>query len=257
MAILQRTTPAERPRRLDITSGSVRIPGFFLIEALLFVLVVALALVVHAHKGPLPGDIGGSRAVQSVLWGRGALTTVVDNVSTISWPVPGTITVVAVTALLLLLRQWLSALVTPLSVGAADGTNYLISQFVKRPRPTGHGIHVLSNIKNFYSFPSGHVLYAVVFFGFLIFLMARARLRLPWLWPIMVLLGALIVLMPFSRLLEGEHWPSDVVEALLWGCFWLLAAIQVYLWAWERWPGLRRHSPEPVSRMQPPVRRAG
>ncbi|MGH2389156.1 MAG: phosphatase PAP2 family protein, partial [Chloroflexota bacterium] len=124
----------------------------------------------------------------------------------------------------------------------------LISQFVKRPRPSGHGIHVMSNIKNFYSFPSGHVLYAVVFFGFLIFLAVRARRQVPWLWAIIVLLAGLLVLMPFSRLLEGEHWPSDVVAALLWGCFWLLAAIQIYLWAWERWPVLRRHSPEPRSR---------
>jgi membrane-associated phospholipid phosphatase len=257
MAILQRTTPARRPRRLETTSSVMRIPGFFVIEVLLFVLVVALALVVYAHKGPLSGDVGGSRAVQSVLWGRGALTKAVEGVSTITWPIPGTITVAAVTALLLLLRQWLSALITPLSVGAADGSNYLISQFVKRPRPTGHGIHVLSNIKNYYSFPSGHVLYAVVFFGFLIFLAVQVRRRFPWIWPIMVVLAALIVLMPFSRLLEGEHWPSDVVEGLLWGCFWLLAAIQVYLWAWERWPGLRRHSPEPVSHGRPPLRRAG
>jgi membrane-associated phospholipid phosphatase len=257
MASLGRATAARQHRRLEIASGTMRIPGFFIIEALLFVLVVALALVVYEHKGPLPGDVGGSLGVQHVLWGRGALTKAVDDVSTISWPIPGTITVAVVTGLLLLLRQWLSALLTPLSVGAADGSNYLISQFVKRPRPTGHGIHVLSNIKNYYSFPSGHVLYAVVFFGFLIFLTVQARRRVPWLWPIIVVLTALVVLMPFSRVLEGEHWPSDVIEALLWGCFWLLAAIQVYLWAWERWPALRRHSPEPVSPTEPQLRRAG
>jgi membrane-associated phospholipid phosphatase len=249
MAIMQRTNPVQQRQRLGVAPRTRGIPELFIAEVLLLALVVALALVVRAHKGPLPGDVGGSLAVQHALWGRGWLTTAVDDVSAVSWPIPGAITVAAVTGLLLLLRRWLSALVTPLAVGAADGANYLISQLVQRPRPSGHGIHIAAQIKNFYSFPSGHVLYAVVFSGFLIFLAAGARQRVPWLGVIIALLVGFLVLMPISRLLEGEHWPSDVFAALLLGLFWLLVAIQVYKWAWDHWPILRRHSPEPVSRV--------
>ena len=51
-----------------------------------------------------------------------------------------------------------------------------------------------------------------------------------------------------SRVLEGEHWPSDVLGGLLFGGFWLLVGIQVYLAATARWPHLippneRRESP--------------
>lgn len=56
---------------------------------------------------------------------------------------------------------------------------------------------------------------------------------------------ALIVLMGPSRMLEGEHWLSDVVEGLLYGAFWLLAGIHAYRWAWHRWPRLPgRHEHE-------------
>jgi len=247
MAFVERTTVESRYQPADVTSGLEGTAGFFLLEVLLLALVASLALVVHAHAGPLPGDVGGVRAVQDSLWGRGELTTMVEDVSTLSWPIPGAITIAVVTGLLLLLRQWLSALLIPLSVGVADGSNYLVSQLVKRPRPSGYGIHVAEQIKNYYSFPSGHVLYAVVFFGLLTFLAFRARHQANWLGIVIVLLLALIILMPISRLLEGEHWPSDVLASLLWGFFWLLAAIRVYRWAWVQWPALRRHIPEPLS----------
>jgi undecaprenyl-diphosphatase len=213
------------------------------VEVVLLALVILLALVVHAHTGPLPGDVAGSLAVQHLLWGRGDATVAIDDVSNLSWPLPAAITVGAVTAVLLLLRQWVSALIIPPFVGLADGFNYLISQMVRRTRPSGHGIHVAAAIKGYYSFPSGHVLYAVVFFGFLLFLTLQARQRLPWLVFATVLLAALIGLMPISRLLQGEHWPSDVLAGALLGLFWLLLAVQVYHWLWDRAPALRRHMP--------------
>src|SRR5690348_9440212 len=126
------TVSTRRSSRSSTTSGAFALPRLIVVEALLLALVALLALVVHAHKGPLPGDVDGSLAVQHLLWGRGAVTTGIDDVSNLSWPLPAAITVAAVTAVLLLLRQWLSALITPLLVGAADGSNYLISQFVAR-----------------------------------------------------------------------------------------------------------------------------
>jgi membrane-associated phospholipid phosphatase len=212
------TVHSQRHSSTGTAYGAFAAPGLVMVEVLLLALVALLALAVHVHKGPLPGDVDGLLAVQHLFWGRGAVTTGIDDVSNLSWPLPAAITVAAVTGLLLLLRQWLSALIAPLLVAAADGSNYLISQAVERTRPSGHGIHVAANIKNFYGFPSGHVLYAVVFFGFLIFLILEARRRIPWLMAGAVRLAALVVLMPISRLLQGEHWPSDVLAGGSGGC---------------------------------------
>jgi len=48
----------------------------------------------------------------------------------------------------------------------------------------------------------------------------------------------LILLMPVSRILEAEHWPSDVLAGALDGLFWLIIFAHLYLWARARWPGL-------------------
>jgi membrane-associated phospholipid phosphatase len=49
---------------------------------------------------------------------------------------------------------------------------------------------------------------------------------------------AQIVLMPISRTLEGEHWPTDSLAGLLVGGFWLLIGVQIYRAVTHRWPHL-------------------
>src|SRR5204862_7600636 len=81
------------------------------------------------------------------------------------------------------------------------------------PAPAGCRPPPLRVIKTYFSFPSGHVIHAVVFFGFVLLLTWQSRRPAPWLWPVRAVLIALIVLMGPSRVLEGEHWPSDVLGA--------------------------------------------
>jgi membrane-associated phospholipid phosphatase len=100
--------------------------------------------------------------------------------------------------------------------------------------------HILSKIANFYSFPSGHVVHATAVFGLFLFLSTQIRRPIHPLviGLIRVLLVAAIILMPISRILEGEHWPTDVLAGLLYGGFWLVIAAHVYVWARKRWPRL-------------------
>ena len=48
------------------------------------------------------------------------------------------------------------------------------------------------------------------------------------LWPVRLFLLAEIVLMAPSRVLMGEHWPSDVMAGLLYGAFWLLVGVHAF-----------------------------
>ncbi|HEV7214523.1 MAG TPA: phosphatase PAP2 family protein, partial [Chloroflexota bacterium] len=112
------------------------------------------------------------------------------------------------------------------------------NQFVQRPRPEGHGIVVLKQITNYFGFPSGHVVHVIAFFGALLFLTFQTR-RWPALrWLLRVVFVLLIVLIGPSRVMEGEHWPSDVVEGLVIGAFWLLVAVHFYWWGALHWPRL-------------------
>ena len=81
---------------------------------------------------------------------------------------------------------------------------------------------------NHESFPSGHVVFYIHFFGFLFFLsyvlLRRGRLRR----AALVLTGFLISIIGVSRVYLGAHWPSDVVGAYLAGGLWLMLMIEVY-----------------------------
>lgn len=222
---------AERPR-------PVRHGRFVAGEVVLLIAALALAVAVKRHPAPLPEDVPVALGVQHLFLPHQALTNAVDAVSTINWPLPSAIALAVVVVLFLVLRRWLDA-VALLVVGAlADGSSYLTNEIVRRPRPTGHGLHIVQQITNYYSFPSGHVVHAFAVFGFVLFLTYRTRRHGLWLWVVRAVLLVLIVLMAPSRVVEGEHWPSDVVEGALYGVFWLVIGTHLYYWARRRWPRL-------------------
>jgi undecaprenyl-diphosphatase len=190
----------------------------------------------------LPGDVGSVLDLQRLLLPHKTLTLWLEQVSTVTWPIPALETIIASVALLLLLRRWLDALLVAALTALGSGSSFLTSLLIQRPRPTGHGIYVLWQIKDYWSFPSGHVEHALTFFGILLFLTYQIPRPAPWLRPVLwaVRLGllAFIVLMAPSRLVEGQHWTSDVVQGYLYGAFWLILGIHAYRWAAQRWPRL-------------------
>jgi membrane-associated phospholipid phosphatase len=210
----------------------------FMVGAVLLVAAVALALVVKAHPGPLPDDVQLELADQHLLLPHQLLATALDQVSRVNWPTPAGIVVGTVFVLLLLLRRWLAALTAAGASIFGDLTSYLTNQVVQRPRPAGHGIVVHQQITHYFGFPSGHVVHVTAFFGMLLFLTFQTR-RWPALRGLLRLAFLLLlVLIGPSRVMEGEHWPSDVLEGLLVGAFWLLLAVHGYWWAGARWPRL-------------------
>lgn len=86
---------------------------------------------------------------------------------------------------------------------------------------------------NQYSFPSGHVLFFVVFFGLFAYL---AWLNFTSYTRILVVLAcaALIILIGPSRVFLGAHWASDVLGGYMIGTMWLIILIFSYRWAIRR-----------------------
>ncbi|MEK6406549.1 MAG: phosphatase PAP2 family protein [Acidobacteriota bacterium] len=113
--------------------------------------------------------------------------------------------------------------------GAASGStaNLLFKLLIGRPRPTEMLVHV-ARVYRHESFPSGHVVFFVEFFGFLFFLAYVLLERGPWRLASFAVLGLLIALVGVSRVYLGAHWPSDVVGAYLAGGIWLMVMIAVY-----------------------------
>jgi membrane-associated phospholipid phosphatase len=226
------------------------------VPAVLALLVAALALdaLVAAHPAPLPGDVGLILAWQHLIlphpWPRSLLLA--DG--TYNWPRPAAVMAAAIVAVFALLRRWLDIIVSLATMAASTLTNAGTSLLVRRPRPEGYGIVVHERIATVFSYPSGHVEHAVAFLGIVLFLACRWPRPSPWavvlLWLVRAVLLLMIVAMPFSRALAGEHWPSDILGGLLYGSFWLLIGIRAYDRAAQRWPTLvpaNERGPVPTS----------
>ena len=78
-----------------------------------------------------------------------------------------------------------------------------------------------------YSFPSGHVLFYTVFFGFIAYLSFH-HIKDPGKWLIIVPCTALILLIAPSRIFLGAHWASDVIGSYITGGLLLLILIVGY-----------------------------
>lgn len=111
--------------------------------------------------------------------------------------------------------------------------NVIVKEYIRRPRPTVDLVHVFRILES-YSFPSGHVMFYVGFFGFLWFL-AYTLLKRSWRRTLLLIfLGTLIALVGVSRIYLGQHWPSDVLGAYLLGGLTLVAILQFYRWGKKR-----------------------
>jgi len=111
----------------------------------------------------------------------------------------------------------------------------LIKMLVGRPRPPSFSMNPSDLFQSFsqYAYPSGHVLFFVVFFGFVAFL--AWRFIAGWMrWITLSLCATLIVLIGPSRIYLGEHWISDVIGSYIIGTFWLIILILLYLMVLQR-----------------------
>lgn len=198
---------------------------------------VMMSLAAHQYASFLY-DTGISVWIQQV---RGsALARVINPAGDLQWPVPTGIAMVIIFGTLVVFRFFREAICLAVATFGADATNILTNSLVARPRPHGGQIGVtLANLGQ-HSYPSGHVSHTVGLYGFLFFLCllaerAQPRWR-PWLIAVQVICAYFVLLVGVSRVLEGQHWPSDVAAGYLDGALWVLIGIALYHVLAERWP---------------------
>ncbi|MBK6827350.1 MAG: phosphatase PAP2 family protein [Chitinophagaceae bacterium] len=118
---------------------------------------------------------------------------------------------------LLLLRQKKEALQTSLIALSSLGLMSLFKNLFHRDRPDHPLIDGITN----YSFPSGHAMMSIAFYGLLIILAVRHIRNQSKRNLVIGLLVLLILLIGFSRLYLRVHYPSDVIAGYCFGITWL------------------------------------
>jgi membrane-associated phospholipid phosphatase len=105
--------------------------------------------------------------------------------------------------------------------------HFLWKEAVGRPRPSAKQVYII-DINHDSGFPSGHSFFAIIFLGFLAYLVV-VKINNRTLKAIsFTLLFALILLVGFSRMYLGAHWPSDVLGGYVSGSLFLVLLIWIY-----------------------------
>ena len=119
-------------------------------------------------------------------------------------------------------RQWIDLFVLAGAGGGGILLNQVLKWFFMRPRPDFPNAFYH---ETGYSFPSGHAMMAVIFYGMVAYLLVHAVPR--WHWQVGFVMSActLALLIGFSRLFLGVHFVSDVLGGWAAGVAWLVACI--------------------------------
>ncbi|GHO74493.1 hypothetical protein KSD_22640 [Ktedonobacter sp. SOSP1-85] len=124
--------------------------------------------------------------------------------------------------------------------------NGLFKAWIGRPRPTTNLVEILQAAGG-KSFPSGHVMGYVAFWGLLfsfgVILFKRDRW---WHYVLLIVPALFVILVGPSRVYLGDHWASDVLGAYMIGLFLLSITLWIYGRLKRRGVLEYKHTPAPA-----------
>lgn len=159
------------------------------------------------NKEIMIGDIVGYKVISILL------------ISDFATPIAKFITNLGGAIFLIVLTVLLFILIKNKKIGASifgnlvivTALNQLLKFILHRPRPTEY--RIIETIG--YSFPSGHSMVSMAFYGYLMYLTYKYIKNKYLKWTIIIVLSLLICLIGISRIYLGVHYTSDVLGGFL------------------------------------------
>lgn len=112
---------------------------------------------------------------------------------------------------LIALKNKKIALSITINLGIITILNLLLKNIVQRPRPTEYRMINETG----YSFPSGHSMVSMAFYGYLIYLAYKNIKNVKLKWCLITILSILIISIGTSRIYLGVHYTSDVIAGFM------------------------------------------
>ena len=159
------------------------------------------------HKEIMNGDIIGYKLISTFL-----ISDFATPIAKFITDFGGAIFLVVLTVFLfLVIKNKKIGLSIFLNLVIVTGLNQLLKRILQRPRPTEYRIIEETG----YSFPSGHSMISMAFYGYLIYLIYKYVKNKYVKWTSIVLLSTLICSIGISRIYLGVHYTSDVLGGFL------------------------------------------
>ena len=193
---------------------------------MVILLSVALLVFVYLLQNVMSGDIrridGIAYQFFVVRMRRDWLTPIMQSFTSLSSPAVLAVMLVVVAAFA---PGRMPGRFATLNLVGIVGLNFALKEIVQRPRPEGFRLIAESG----YSFPSGHSMVAVAFYGFMIWLILRyeedAILR--WIWSLALFF--VVIMIGVSRVYLGVHYFSDVIAGYCVAAVWLVLFTRIII----------------------------
>lgn len=206
---------------------------------------IASCVIIRFHPAPYPFDLSATEGVQSIHYWPGVVS-ILNFPSTLNNPIPSAVALACwfvgmlIVGFVRLIRKlpalawFLAAIFLILTVMSSAGLNVVLDDLVARPRPDSHKypIHLFTPLVPFPTYPSGHTEHDVAYYGFLLYLSFTKPVR-EWryrwiLIPFQLYAVYDLLVIGYSRILEGDHWLTDVLGGYLEGAIYLFFFIFLY-----------------------------
>jgi undecaprenyl-diphosphatase len=186
----------------------------WLIAGLALLMVAAVLTLVAAGEGIMPGDIAIARAIQqppsSLLDATARMASEIGD----EFPAMALMALGGVALLVLRGRRDLALFLTLAAALRALGP--ILKVLINSPRPTLEAVVVVAQADGL-GFPSGHALGAALFYGAIAIIVPQVVKKRPLARVLQIIAVVAMLLIAWSRVRLGVHWPSDVAGGLLFG----------------------------------------
>ena len=182
------------------------------------ILFVALAEDVFNHEIMI-GDIIGYKLVSTYL----IHDSITPIVKVITWFGSTTCLILLTFILFILIKNKKQGTLIGINLVIVTILNQLLKFILQRPRPTEFRIINETG----YSFPSGHSMISMAFYGYLIYLIYKHMKNKYLKWILISILSVLILMIGVSRIYLGVHYTSDVCAGFIISIGYLILFINI------------------------------
>ena len=190
----------------------------WLICFLCLVIFIALAEDVFHHE-IMNGDMIGYKLV-STYFIHDSLTPIVKI---ITWFGSATCLLTFTIVLFIVIKNKKQGALIGINLIIITILNQTLKFILQRPRPDKYRI---INEKG-YSFPSGHSMISMAFYGYLIYLIYKHINNKYLKWILISILSLFILMIGISRIYLGVHYTSDVIAGFVISIAYLIVFIQI------------------------------